>query len=78
MANRLSQVAIWKAVAKKLHDEYKCTVYSDEVLEEFTMPCFFVKLLMSSEMQTKNFIKRNVLLLLHIFLAMKIRMKNTI
>ena len=40
MANRLSQVAIWKAVAKKLHDEYKCTVYSDEVLEEFTMPCF--------------------------------------
>ena len=60
MANRLSQVAIWKAVAKKLHDEYKCTVYSDEVLEEFTMPCFFVKLLMSSEMQTKNFIKRNV------------------
>ncbi|ETJ28845.1 hypothetical protein Q604_UNBC16602G0001, partial [human gut metagenome] len=23
MANRLSQVAIWKAVAKKLHDEYK-------------------------------------------------------
>lgn len=60
MANRLSQVAIWKAVAKKLHDEYKCTVYSDEVLEEFTMPCFFVKLLMSSKMQTKNFIKRNV------------------
>ena len=60
MANRLSQVAIWKAVAKKLHDEYKCTVYSDEVLEEFIMPCFFVKLLMSSEMQTKNFIKRNV------------------
>lgn len=60
MANRLSQVAIWKAVAKKLHEEYKCTVYSDEVLEEFTMPCFFVKLLMSSEMQTKNFIKRNV------------------
>lgn len=43
MANRLSQVAIWKAVAKKLHDEYKCTVYSDEVLEEFTMPCFFCK-----------------------------------
>ena len=60
MANRLSQVAIWKAVAKKIHEEYKCTVYSDEVLEEFTMPCFFVKLLMSSEMQTKNFIKRNV------------------
>lgn len=47
-------------MAKKLHDEYKCTVYSDEVLEEFTMPCFFVKLLMSSKMQTKNFIKRNV------------------
>ena len=43
MANRLSQVAIWKAVAKKIHEEYKCTVYSDEVLEEFTMPCFFVK-----------------------------------
>ena len=60
MANRLSQVAIWKAVAKKIHEEYGCTVYSDEVLEEFTMPCFFVKLLMSSEMQTKNFIKRNV------------------
>ena len=59
MANRLSQVAIWKAVAKKIHEEYGCTVYSDEVLEEFTMPCFFVKLLMSSEMQTKNFIKRN-------------------
>ena len=60
MANRLSQVAIWKAVAKKIHEEYRCTVYSDEVLDEFTMPCFFVKLLMSSEMQTKNFIKRNV------------------
>ncbi len=60
MANRLSQAAIWKAVAKKIHEEYGCTVYSDEVLEEFTMPCFFVKLLMSSEMQTKNFIKRNV------------------
>ena len=60
MANRLSQVAIWKAVAKEIHEEYGCTVYSDEVLEEFTMPCFFVKLLMSSEMQTKNFIKRNV------------------
>lgn len=60
MANRLSQVAIWKAVAKKIHEEYGCTVYSDEVLEEFTMPCFFVKLLMSSQMQTKNFIKRNV------------------
>nr|DAN33076.1 MAG TPA: tail completion protein [Caudoviricetes sp.] len=60
MAKRLSQVDIWKAVAKGIHEEFQCTVYSDEVLEEFTKPCFFIKLLMHSEMQTKNFIKRNV------------------
>lgn len=67
MVKRVSQVSIWKAVAKKLKEEYQCTVYSDEVLDEFAKPCFFIKFLMHSELQTKNFIKRNLNIIITYF-----------
>ena len=45
---------VFKYVNKKISEEFGIAVYSDEVSEGFKMPCFFVKLLPTSSIETKN------------------------
>ena len=43
-----------------LKAEFKSTVYSDEILEDFAKPCFFIKCLCTNIPQTKNITKKRL------------------
>ena len=60
MAKRVIQAKLWKSIAIMIEDEFDNKVYSDEVREDFEKPCFFIKLLMHSQLQNKFYIKRNL------------------
>ncbi len=47
----LSTISIFNAVSKKIEKETGCVVYSNEVLENFKAPCFFLKV---SERETED------------------------
>lgn len=69
MADVVKYSEIISKVANELKKEFQCKVYSDEVLEGFTKPCFFIKLVITSEKQTVNIIKKQLSVILTYFPA---------
>lgn len=51
---KIEYLDLFKEVAKTLTTTFHIPVHSDEVLEGFSMPCFFIKLLPISSVETIN------------------------
>lgn len=67
MADVVKQIDILKQISSMLKTEFDCTVYSDEVLENFTKPCFFIKCLCTNIPQTKNVTKKKISIIITYF-----------
>lgn len=50
----LTQTEILTAVIALLKTKFKCTIYTDEVVEGFSQPCFFVKLVKTRNTENRN------------------------
>lgn len=60
MADIVKQIDILNQIGLMLKTEFKSTVYSDEILEDFAKPCFFIKCLCTNIPQTKNITKKRL------------------
>lgn len=60
MADVVKQIDILNQIGIMLKAEFKSTVYSDEILEDFAKPCFFIKCLCTNIPQTKNITKKRL------------------
>lgn len=60
MADIVKQIDILNQIGLMLKMEFKSTVYSDEILEDFAKPCFFIKCLCTNIPQTKNITKKRL------------------
>ncbi|MBM6727518.1 phage tail terminator family protein [Megamonas funiformis] len=60
MADIVKQIDILNQIGAMLKMEFKSTVYSDEILEDFAKPCFFIKCLCTNIPQTKNITKKRL------------------
>ena len=60
MADVVKQIDILNQIGEMLKTEFKSTVYSDEILEDFVRPCFFIKCLCTNIPQTKNITKKRL------------------
>lgn len=67
MANVVKQIDILNQIGIMLKAEFKSTVYSDEILEDFAKPCFFIKCLCTNIPQTKNITKKRLSIILTYF-----------
>ena len=67
MANVVKQIDILNQIGRMLKAEFKSTVYSDEILEDFAKPCFFIKCLCTNIPQTKNITKKRLSIILTYF-----------
>ena len=56
----IKQIDILKQISIMLKTEFKSTVYSDELLEDFAKPCFFIKCYCTNIPQTKNITKKRM------------------
>ena len=64
---QLNQLDILHAVADLLKAKFNCKAYSDEVLEGFEKPCFFVKFITTTRRQTNYTYKRTISAILTYF-----------
>lgn len=69
MAEIIKYVEVVENIALLLKGEFNCKVYSDEVLEDFDKPCFFIKVLSSATPMTVNFSKKEITVVLTYFSA---------
>lgn len=60
MADIVRQIDILNQIGMMLKTEFESTVYSDEILEDFAKPCFFIKCLCTNIPQTKNVTKKRL------------------
>lgn len=60
MADIIKQIDILNQIGIMLKAEFKSTIYSDEILEDFAKPCFFIKCLCTNIPQTKNITKKRL------------------
>lgn len=67
MADVVKQIDILNQISIMLKAEFKSTVYSDEILEDFAKPCFFIKCLCTNIPQTKNITKKRLSIILTYF-----------
>lgn len=67
MADVVKQIDILNQIGIMLKTEFKSTVYSDEILEDFAKPCFFIKCLCTNIPQTKNITKKRLSIILTYF-----------
>ena len=67
MADVVKQIDILNQIGRMLKAEFKSTVYSDEILEDFAKPCFFIKCLCTNIPQTKNITKKRLSIILTYF-----------
>lgn len=67
MTKIIKQIDILDKVSATLKTEFKSTVYSDEVLEGFDKPCFFIKCLCTNIPQTKNITKKKISIIMTYF-----------
>lgn len=57
---QVKQGDVLRTVAKMITEKFGCKVYSDEALEGFEKPCFFVKFTATAEPQTINVTKKSL------------------
>lgn len=67
MVDVVKQIDILNQIGIMLKAEFKSTVYSDEILEDFAKPCFFIKCLCTNIPQTKNITKKRLSIILTYF-----------
>ena len=67
MAKVIKQAEVLLKIVKMLEKEFNCVVYSDEVLEGFAKPCFFIKFSSANEPQTVNFTSKQLSVILTYF-----------
>lgn len=67
LAEIVKMIDIVKTVTQIMKDEFKCTVYSDEALENFKKPCFFIAAIPVSIPQTTNFMEKHLSIVLTYF-----------
>ena len=67
MADIVKQIDILNQIGITLKTEFKSTVYSDEILEDFAKPCFFIKCLCTNIPQTKNITKKRLSIIVTYF-----------
>lgn len=67
MIKMLRQVEILAAVTKLLATKYSYPVYSDEVVEDFATPCFFIKLVKAKDNETVNTTGNNLSIIITFF-----------
>lgn len=67
MADVVKQIDILKQISTILKTEFECTVYGDEILEDFAKPCFFIKCLYTNIPQTKNVTKKKLSIIITYF-----------
>lgn len=60
MVEAVRQIDVLNQIGMMLKTEFKSTVYSDEILEDFARPCFFIKCLCTNIPQTKNITKKRL------------------
>ena len=58
---------ILETVATMVKKEFNCKVYYDEVLKNFSKPCFFIAITTVSTPQTVNYLERKVSIFLTYF-----------
>lgn len=67
MADIVRMIDIAKTVAQTLKDEFHCVVYSDEALENFRKPCFFITAIPVFTPWTINFAEKRISIVLTYF-----------
>lgn len=67
LADIVQMKSILETVASAVKKEFKCKVYYDEVLKNFTKPCFFIAITTVSTPQTINYLERKVSIFLTYF-----------
>lgn len=67
LAEPVRQVNILSAIVQAVASEFGCPVYSDEVLEKFKKPCFFVSASSTMTHQTVNWCRKEFVLQLTYF-----------
>lgn len=75
MADVVKQIDILKQISTMLKTEFGCTVYGDEILEDFVKPCFFIKCLYTNIPQTKNVTKKKLSIIITYFPKKVIKMR---
>ncbi|WP_110955752.1 phage tail terminator family protein [Anaerosinus massiliensis] len=63
----LKQKEILKAAISLLKTKYTCKIYTDEVVEGFKQPCFFIKLIKQRNTETKSITSDSVSLIINYF-----------
>ena len=63
----LRQTEILKAVVAIIKSKYPYKVYPEEVKENFSQPCFFIKFVKRTDSQTKNFNSNSLTLIITYF-----------
>lgn len=64
---KITYLDILDALVKKVTAEFICPVHSDEVLEGFKMPCFFIKLVPSTTIENLNVTETQLVIFLTYF-----------
>lgn len=67
MADIIKMTDIMQSIVGILKAEFKCKVYSDEMLENFTKPCFFITAIPVAIPQTVNFLEKHLSIVLTYF-----------
>lgn len=60
MARLVRQANVLSEIIKIVASEFDCPIYSDEVVENFQKPCFFVSASSAMKPQTKNWVKKEL------------------
>lgn len=63
----LRQTAILTAIAGLIKSKYSHKIYTDEIVEGFKQPCFFIKLVRRTDSQTVNFNSNNLSIIITFF-----------
>ncbi len=67
LADIIKMTDVVQNIVSILKAEFKCKVYSDEALENFTKPCFFIAAIPVTIPQTVNFLEKHLSVVLTYF-----------
>lgn len=54
-------------IVRSLKSEFKCQIYSEEVKRNYKTPCFFIKVLVNADQETKNVAQKRLDIILTYF-----------
>lgn len=71
LAETVKQAQVLKKIIAMLGKEFGCKVYSDEVMEKFAKPCFFIAATSVMTPQSVNWMKKELTILLTYYVDSK-------